>query len=153
MKTNRLDSIEMSLSAVMRIAKRPGYWEELQKRAGIVIDRPAAAILIILSKRPANFQSVVNRLGIEAPSVSRKVHELEAKGLILRRPTADKRVHELELSRDGLIMAGKLLNAKRSIYQDVLGDWGSQDIEELNRLLNNLANDMKNKFENKGLTN
>ena len=135
MKSSQLDSIESSLTAVMRIAKRPGYWDELQKRSGIIIDRPAAAIIIILSKCPSNFASVVTRLGIEAPSVSRKVHELEDKGLILRRPTDDKRVHELELSKEGLVIAESLLKAKRSIYQEVLNSWNDKDIDDLNRLL------------------
>ena len=146
-KSSALDSIESALTSLMRIAKRPGYWEELQKRAGIVIDRPAAAILIILSKHSDNFQAVVAKLGIEAPSVSRKVHELEDKGLIKRRPTEDKRVHALELSQEGEDIAIRLLQAKRSLYREVLADWGSADIQGLNRLLNKLSEDMKIKFE------
>ncbi len=138
------------MTSLMRIAKRPGYWEELQKRADILIDRPAAAILIILAHDPANFQTVVSKLGIEAPSVSRKVHELEEKGLIKRRPTEDKRIHELELSQPGLDIAARLMQAKRSLYREMLSDWATDDINQLSRLLNKLSEDMKNKFKERG---
>ena len=149
--SNYLDSIEASLSAVIRIAKRPGYWEELQKKSNLSIDRPAAAILIILSQKPSNFQTLVSRLGVEPPSVSRKVHELESKGLIKRRPTEDKRVHELDLSSEGLTIANKLLAAKRSMYKEVLKSWGDKDIEDLSRMLDKLVNNMQERFENKGV--
>jgi DNA-binding MarR family transcriptional regulator len=150
MSKHNLDNIEASLTALMRIAKRPGYWEELQSRADTTIDRPAAAILIILSKCPANFQTVVSRMGIEPPSVSRKVHELEQKGLIKRQPTEDKRVHQLELSEEGMAIASRLLNAKRSLYQDVFKAWSTDEVDSLDALLEKLTAGMKDYFENKG---
>ncbi len=141
-----LDSLEASLTACLRISKKPAYWDEVLNRAGLSMDRPAAAVLMALEHGPSQFQELVKHLGIEAPSVSRKVHELEAKGLIIRQTTADRRVHQLRLSSQGQADARKLKQAKRAIVQTMIEGWSLEDRQSLIRLMTKLADNMSAYF-------
>lgn len=145
-QSDDLDRLDSALLAVMRIAKRPSYWEEFQRRADTQIDRPAAAILMMLANHPLQFSEVVAKLGIEAPSISRKVHELEEDGLIAREPMLDRRVHLLALSGQGQALATKILNVKRSMLKDALSDWTNTDTRQLSELLTRLAQDLSLHF-------
>ncbi len=142
-----LDAIEANLTACLRVSKKPAYWDEVLMKAELNIDRPAAAILIILDHGPCQFRDLVKHLGIEAPSVSRKVHELEDDGLIIRQTTTDKRVHQLSLSNRGHTAAKKLKTAKRSIIKTIITDWSIEDRQQLIRLLEKLATNMTAQFE------
>ena len=145
-KSDSLDKIDSALFNVMRIAKRPAYWDEFQRKADVQIDRPAAAILMMLSLHPLQFQEVVSRLGVEAPSISRKVHELEHQGLIRRQPTEDKRVHMLALSAEGSAIAAKIKNARRELLSEILSDWSVADTEQLSELMARLAQEYKTRY-------
>ncbi len=149
--TEELDRLELAWNSFIRIVKKPIYWEEIQHQAKVNIDRPAAAILHILSKQDCQFQSLVNQLGLEAPSVSRKVHELENNGLILRRPNTDKRIHELRLSPEAEIMVKQLTKAKRLIMSKILSNWSVNERQELITILQRLSNDMSDYFDHKKL--
>ena len=145
-KDEELDKLESALNAVIRITKKPGYWEKFQSIAGVSIDRPAAGILQVLSVRDCRFQELVSFLGVEAPSVSRKVHELENLGLIERKDTSDKRVHELSLNKSGQEVARSIKEARRTILNDVLSSWNEIDRQKLIESFNRLATDMHDHF-------
>lgn len=146
-----MDRLEAALASCMRVVKRPGYWEQFSERAGINIDRPAAAILMALYSEDCQFQQLVSRLGVEAPSVSRKVHALQDEGLIVRKPTADKRVHELHLSDDGRKIAECLLKAKRQMLAEVISDWSVDQKKQLIDSLDRFAAEMKRCFDKKNI--
>jgi len=147
--SDELDKLESALTVFNRIIKKPGYWEEFQRLANINIDRPAAAILHILNKQDYQFQTLVNLLGLEAPSISRKVHELEDQGLIKRQATSDKRVHELHLNPKAKEIVEQLFEAKRSIMSQVLSNWTKDERQQLIAVLQRLAKDMSDHFEHK----
>lgn len=144
-----MDKLEAALSACMRVVKRPGYWEKFSEYAGVSIDRPAAAILMVLRTEHCQFQQLVSRLGVEAPSVSRKVHALQDEGLIVRMPTEDKRVHELHLSDEGRAIADRLLEAKRKMLASVVAEWTDEQKKQLVEALDRFAGDMKRSFDKK----
>lgn len=149
LSTTELDNLEEALTAFIRIVKKPTYWDEFQRLADVHIDRPAAAILHVLNKQDCQFQTLVNHLGLEAPSISRKVHELEEQGLIQRQPSSDKRVHELRLSPHAKVMVKQLIDAKRLIMSQVLAGWNENDRQQLVNVLQRLARDMTVHFEHK----
>lgn len=146
---DELDKLEHAMSSFVRILRKPGYWAEVSKRAGVSIDRPAAAILQILSHQHCQFQTLVNRLGVEAPSVSRKVHELENHGMIVRQPTSDRRVHELHLSSVGRQIAKKVCTAKREVLVECLTQWSPEERQHLTASFEHLAQDMSARFDDK----
>ena len=149
-RTNELelDNIEEALRAFIRIAKKPRLWEEYTIRAKVDIDRPSATILLILSYQALTFQTLVNHLGIEAPSVSRKVHELESQGLIIRAPSDDRRIHQLQLSPSGKQVTEEIRRAERSVLSEVLTGWSAQERRQLVGLLTRLTHNMGHVLEN-----
>jgi DNA-binding MarR family transcriptional regulator len=144
-----LDRLETALFKCMRTAKRPYYWEELQRRADVSIDRPAAAIILSLLNGPLQFQKLVHRLGVEAPSISRKVHELENNNIIKRVPTEDKRIHLLSLTEEGNAIGDNIKRARREMLADILSDWPSGKRHELIALVESLAKAMQEYFGSK----
>lgn len=150
LSTNEIDRLEAALTTFNRIIKKPSYWEEFQLRAGVNIDRPSAAIIYVLAKEDCQFQTLVNRLGLEAPSISRKVHELEQQGLIERKPSDDRRVHKLHLSHQAQAVYKQLSDAKRDILSETLQGWTAEERHQLIIIIEHLADDMKNRFETKG---
>ncbi len=143
---NDLEKLEGALFACIRITKRPSYWDEFQKRANVTIDRPAAFILMVLNKHSLQFQDLVNKLGVEAPSVSRKVHELEDSGYIKRQPTTDRRVHLLTLTPEGNAVAKKINESRLAIFSEIMSTWPEEDKKQLSSLLSKLSEDLSNRF-------
>ncbi len=144
--SDQLSRIDSALFEVMKIAKRPRYWDDFQRRLGAQIDRPAAAILRLLSVQPLQFSDLVSKLGIEAPSISRKVHELEQEGLINRNPTDDRRVHILDLSDQGKILAQKIIDVRLAMLSEALANWSATDIHVLGESLSRLAIDLSTSY-------
>ncbi len=142
-----MDQLDVALSSCLRIMKQPIYWEKFTKLANTTIDRPSATILAILSKGPYQFHELVNRLGVEAPSVSRKVHQLEDQGLVLRKSTSDKRVHELYLSTQGRTLADKLCTARHRLLAEITSTWTARQQKELIESLEHFSNDLKLLFD------
>jgi DNA-binding MarR family transcriptional regulator len=147
--STELEKLEGALFGCIRITKRQSYWEEFQKRADVTIDRPAAFILMVLGKRSLQFQDLVNKLGVEAPSVSRKVHELENDGFIKRQSTADRRIHLLTLTKKGADVTSRINKARRAIFSEIMSGWPDEDKKQLSRLLAKLSEDLSNRFSPK----
>lgn len=145
---NDADTLVDALTYLARSMTRPRSWEEITKRAGVALDRPSAAILHTLmqcsnEKIPCNLQDLAQHLGIEAPSVSRKVQELERAGLVIRKqdPT-DRRVVVLHTSAKGHKMLERIQKAKRESLTELLNDWPAKDRRQLTKLFHRLATDM-----------
>lgn len=151
-KKDELDRLGSALYACVRVTKRSAYWDEIRRRSGVNLDRPGAYILMLLGKEPCQFRDLVNRLGVEAPAVSRKVHDLEAAGLIMRRPAQDRRVHLLALSDSGRAAADSIKSARRDMLSQVLSGWTAGDRRQLSELLIRLSEDLDRNFSQKELS-
>lgn len=142
-----LEKFETIISGLVQLVKKPIYWEQIKQEAGLDIDRLSASILNVLYQNNCQFQVLVEKVGIEAPSVSRKVHELEDKKLIIRKPSEDARVHDLHLSQSGIEAAEQIIKAKRAITTRLLSSWTETEKNQLYNLLNKLTIDMKQHLE------
>jgi len=142
-----LEQLEAAINNLVRLIKRPIYWEKMQNEANIKIDRLSASILSVLYQKNCVFQTLVEKVGIEAPSVSRKVHELENHGLIIRKSNTDARVHDLYLSHEGQVTAQKIIKAKRTIMSRVLSSWSESEKKQLINVISKLSEDMSHQFE------
>ena len=145
---NDVDNLADALTYLARVMHRPRTWEEITKRAGVAIDRPGAAILHTLTvcekeKTDCNIQHLAHALGIEAPSVSRKVQELEQAGLLTRKHNdQDRRTVILHLTRKGRAVFARIHQAKRENLAELLQNWRAADRQKLITLLHCLATDM-----------
>jgi DNA-binding MarR family transcriptional regulator len=116
--------------------------ETLCRQAGVALDRLGAAVLFKLVSEGGGVRvtELADRLGIDAPAVTRKVQQLERAGLVRRRsdPT-DARASRLDAAPSGRRAVERLLRAQARWMGELLADWSDGDRAELARLLRQLA--------------
>jgi len=138
-----INDIESGLIALHRTFFQHKGWERLQQTAGITLDRAEAAMLKALSASQAKarrLQDVATSLGIEAPSVSRTAQQLEARGLVSKKPDArDGRASNLHLTAKGRQQLERLMAARRQRLEQLLTNWSEHDKRHLAQLLHKLA--------------
>lgn len=89
---------------------------------------------------------LAERLGIEAPSVTRTVQQLERAGLVSRHADPDdQRAWRVEATPAGRDSLGRLHSAKRAGLGELLADWPAEDRHELAALLTRFATDLINR--------
>lgn len=149
-KANDLDDIETGLIALHQAMFQHRSWEDLQKRAGITMDRSSATLLKVVAycgKSPCRMQDIAQKLGIEAPSVTRTVQELEAAGLIKR--TADKtdrRASNVSLTKKGEQQLAKMQKARHQRLAQALSEWSTHDRQQFGLLLQRFADELSKTY-------
>lgn len=144
--------LESAMLTLLQTIKRPRYWAEISARAKVELDRPAAAILRLLSlqDKDAGVHDVAASLGIEAPSVTRKSQELEEAGLLTReRDSEDRRIVRLRLTVKGRTAIRRLNAARTELLSEVLDKWSGADREHLVRLFDRFARDFSHQSPEK----
>jgi len=148
MSTARLDpapprdlttgSIAAALLAVSRAMNQVKSHDMLAKRAGVDLDRSGAALLYSLYSEGDNVRltELADRLGIDAPGVTRKVQQLERAGLLARAADPDDaRAMRLTLTAAGRSSIDRLLHVREALIEDALEGWSDADRREFSRLL------------------
>jgi DNA-binding MarR family transcriptional regulator len=141
-KDNDLDDIDASLIALFRAMFHHRAWQHMQHAAHLDLERADATLLkaVAHSAQPCRLQDVARHLGIEAPSVSRTVSQLEQRRLLRRHSDAhDRRASNLAVTPRGQAMLKRLQQAKRQSLQHAVADWPSEERHELARLLHKLS--------------
>ena len=144
-KSGELDALEQSLRELFQTLKRPRYWARVSRQAGIDLDRPAAQVLYMLAResKPLRVHDVAQRLGVEAPSATRKTQELEHMGLLRRLPDPrDRRVVGLRITTSGRSTARRLRQSQRGLMSQAVGDWKPGERRQLAELLTRLTHDL-----------
>jgi DNA-binding MarR family transcriptional regulator len=131
-------SIAAALLAVSRAMNQVKSHEQLAKRAGVDLDRSGAALLYSLYAEGDNVRltELADRLGIDAPGVTRKVQQLERARLLARAPDPDDaRAMRLTLTAAGRKSIDRLLQARETWIEGALDGWSTADRREFARLL------------------
>lgn len=148
-KSSDFDEIEAGLIALHKSTFQHRAWETIQQRAGISLERANATLLKVVAfcdKQPCRMQDIAKTLGIEAPSVTRTVQELEAAGLLQRMPDAnDKRAFNVSLTTKGEQQLAKLQAARRAHLAEALSAWSKDERDQFGKLLQRFAHDITNK--------
>lgn len=153
MKTARVDapprdltgSIAAALLAVSRAMNQVKSHELLAKRAGVDLDRSGAALLYNLYSEGDNVRltELAERLGIDAPGVTRKVQQLEREGLLARAADPDDaRAMRLTLTPAGRRSIDRLLAVREAWIEGTLEGWSGADRRDFARLLAQFASTM-----------
>jgi DNA-binding MarR family transcriptional regulator len=144
-----LDILEDAMTHLHRAMSRHRMWEHITTAAGVSIDRSSAMILHFLEMHEKNHchpSELASKLGVEAPSVTRKIQQLEEAGLVSRQPDPqDRRAFTLHITRTGRNIVQKIHKAKRQNLADVLGKWPPGDRHNLAILFQKLARQMADK--------
>ena len=143
-----IKTIEAALDGVARVLTRVRLHDQLTAVAGVDIDRAGAALLykLVVCGEELRLRDVAERLGVDAPVVTRKVQQLEAQGLLVRAADPDDgRAVRLRVTSNGRHVIERLLEARRTLYTNLLADWPSSDRAAFAQLLSRFADDLSKK--------
>lgn len=138
-----LDALEQAMSQLHRAMSRHRRWEHIAASAGVNLDRTSSIILQALANpatKHCKLHEVAEKLGIEAPAVTRKTQLLEQAGLLEKQvDKKDGRAFILRLTARGRAVAERLRAAKRATLKTTLAGWSSAERHELAKLIQKFA--------------
>jgi DNA-binding MarR family transcriptional regulator len=137
--------IESALHTLARRLKQARLHDFVLKQAGVDIDQAGLAILYALHAEKASLRvtDLAERLGIDAPAVTRKAQRLERLGLVSRaRDAEDARACRLRLTEQGQEAISRFLLARHQWLTTLLADWPPEDRCDFARLICRFAGDI-----------
>jgi DNA-binding MarR family transcriptional regulator len=126
-----LDQIEAALQVVARSLTQVRLHERLLQAAGVRLDRAGAALLYKLSLQRGSLRvtTLADLLGVDAPTVTRKIQQLEHDGLVVRHPDPhDRRATQIGLSPTGRRTLERVLEARRAWLGGLFEQWEEADL-------------------------
>jgi DNA-binding MarR family transcriptional regulator len=137
--------IESALHTLARRLKQARLHDFVLKQAGVDIDQAGLAILYALHAEKASLRvtDLAERLGIDAPAVTRKAQRLERLSLVSRaRDAEDARACRLRLTEQGQEAISRFLLARHQWLTTLLADWPPEDRCDFARLICRFAGDI-----------
>jgi DNA-binding MarR family transcriptional regulator len=137
--------IDDALQSVARAMNQVRTHDRLVAAAGVELDRAGAALLYRLHTDADGLRlgDLAFRLAVDAPTVTRKVQQLERQGLVSRRADPeDGRAWRVSLTPAGRRVIDRLLVARRAWLERLLGDWSEVDRDRLAALLRRFADEI-----------
>lgn len=143
-----LDAIESAFAALKKALFQHKSWVQLQQEAGVSLDKAGTSLLKAVAHcelRPTRLQDIGTSLGVEAPTISRKVQQLVEEGLLEKlADPQDKRASNLELTQLGREQLHKLHIAQRERLRQLFSQWTPEDRQQFADLLHRFSNDLTN---------
>jgi len=105
--------------------------ERLLQTAGVRLDRAGSALLykLYVNRDSLRVTTLADLLGVDAPTVTRKVQQLEQEGYVTRHSDPDdRRATRIELSSTGRRTLQRVLDARRSWIASLFEDWDRADL-------------------------
>jgi DNA-binding MarR family transcriptional regulator len=145
-----VDQVEAAFQVVGRAITQVRLHERLLQAAGVRLDRAGAALLYKLHAQgePQRVTELAALLGVDAPTVTRKIQQLEREQLVSRHPDAcDRRATRIGLTPAGRRTIGRILKARRAWFDRLIEDWDQADLAtfatQLGRFASALEHDME----------
>jgi len=145
-----VDRIEEALQTVARTFTQVRLHERLLQKAGVRLDRGGASLLskLHLNGDPLRVTALAEMLGVDAPTVTRKVHQLEREGLVSRQDDPDdKRATRIKLTPAGRRTLERMLAARRTFLNHLLEGWEDTELSSFATLLAKFAAAVDNTME------
>ncbi|MGA2519979.1 MAG: MarR family transcriptional regulator [Acidimicrobiales bacterium] len=137
-----MDEIQAAMQVVARSITQVRVHERILHAAGVRLDRAAAALLYKLHTQgdALRVTSLADLLGIDTPSVTRKIQQLERDGLVARQPDPDdRRATRIRLTPAGRRTLERVLQARRAWYERLFEGWDEADMERFADLVGRFA--------------
>jgi len=136
--------VERALSRVSYLSARVRRHDRAAAAAGVPPDRAAVVVLRQLADagamRPGELAA---RLEVEAPHVTRQVHQLAKAGYADRGPDpGDRRAHLIQLTPAGRAAARRIRQVRTRSMRAALPRWSPQDLHQLATLLHRMSDDL-----------
>lgn len=145
-----VDQIQASLQVVARAITQVRVHERLLQSAGVRLDRAGAAALYKLSlQRDAiRVTALAEMLDVDAPTVTRKIQQLERDGLVIRHADPDDgRASRIALTAAGRRTLERVLKARRAWLDRLLEGWDDDDLTRFGALLGRFSTSLERDME------
>lgn len=149
-EAGHIDRFEEALQMVARSIMQVRLHERLLRSAGVRIDRAGVALLHKLAAGGDSLRitDLAEMLGVDSPSVTRKVQQLERAELVTReRDPSDRRATRIRLSPAGQRALECVRRARRAWLDELLRSWDNKDLSKLADLLGRFARDLEHDLE------
>ncbi|MGH8994833.1 MAG: MarR family winged helix-turn-helix transcriptional regulator [Acidimicrobiales bacterium] len=148
--TGALDAVRQSMQDFGRMVSLGKVYEAVLRRSRIDLSRADVQLLHILSEAGDGIRlgEVAERLGVDAPTVTRRAQQLESRGLLRRAADPlDKRAQLVQLTAAGTRSVERTRSVFRRWLEEVLADWTGSERLELAALLERFTHDVHSELE------
>ena len=137
--------IEAALVTLVRRATDPRGNREINRSAGVDIERAGAVMLARVEElEPARLSDLAEAAGVDTSTASRQVARLVDDGYVDRGADPDdRRASAHRLTPAGREVRRRLRTARREWFEDVLGDFEPAEQEQLATLLERFVDHMQ----------
>ena len=140
-----VDRFDEALQTVARSITQVRLHERLLRLAGVRLDRAGATLLFKLSATcdALRVTDLAEILGVDTPTVTRKVQQLERDGMVVRQTDPDDgRASRIRLTPTGRRTIERVRRARRAWLEQLVEEWGDEDLSTLAHLLARFAEDL-----------
>lgn len=145
-----MDDVHAEIGDALRLLFRgPQGMGAFRDRLASLVDEPVDRATMMLLGRlahcsePPRLSDIAQRADLDLSTISRKVAELERRGLVQRAADpADGRASTLRITADGRRLLRKVHRAHSQVLAEVLAEWSDDDRADLARLLRRLGDDL-----------
>lgn len=147
-----LDRISASLQVLARSFNQARAHEHILQEAGVRLDRAGVALLYKLhlnTDGSLRVSELAERLGIDAPAVTRKVQQLERLGFVSRdADPEDKRATRIRITSSGEATLQLVLNAHKKRLARLFDEWTAEELQSFSSSLGSFAEALTKDMEN-----
>jgi DNA-binding MarR family transcriptional regulator len=152
-EVDALGALTKSMQAFGRMVSQGRIIEAVLKRSRIMLSRADVLVLHTLLEAGNGIRlgDLADRLQVDAPTVTRRVQQLEGRRLVRRaNDPVDKRAQLVQLTANGVRTVERAMTAYHRWLESVLAQWSHTEREELARLLERFTNDVYATVESHG---
>jgi DNA-binding MarR family transcriptional regulator len=152
-ENHALDTVSRSMQTFGRMVAQGRVIEAVLKRAGVDLTRADVQLLHTLLDAGEGIRlgELAERLLVDAPTVTRRVQQLESRGLV-RRTTdpIDRRAQLVHLTPAGTRIIERGMATFHSWLEQVLAHWSDDERVALGRLLERFTHDVYAELDGHG---
>jgi DNA-binding MarR family transcriptional regulator len=145
-----IDQIQAALQIVAGSLTQVRAHERLLSAAGVRLDRAGSALLhkLYVHGDALRVTDLADLLGVDAPTVTRKVQQLEHEQLVSRRADPDDgRATRIMLTPAGRRILERVLEARREWFVHLVEDWDSDELATFASLLGRFSSALARDLE------
>ena len=146
-----LEDVQTSLRNLSQAMSQIRAHEQLLRAAGVRVDRASVGVLFKLYRHdatPLRVTTLAGLLGVDAPTVTRKVQQLERLEYVARTPDADDgRATRIQLTETGREILERVLAAHREVLSDVFEPWSETELRTFASQLARFATALQHSME------
>jgi DNA-binding MarR family transcriptional regulator len=143
--------IQESLQIMSQSMNQVRAHEHLLKAAGVRIDKAGVALLFKLERHgdsPLRVTDLADLLGVDPPTVTRKVQHLERLGFVTRGADAeDGRATRIQLTQDGRDTLDRVLKAHREFLARLFEQWSEKELSTFASMLGRFSQTVRLEME------